>query len=191
MWDLPGPGIVPVSLSLQGRFLTTGPLRKSPKLCLSWSYWQHHCSVSVGWSEILREREKEEFLLHADIWFRGINLRSQMKEEGITFQYSRQCHTEKGIDMWRSSSEGRGQRMRTVEEQILTLSLGVPSPRSFSHRWLQGLRSRTPRDHDLSIFQPMLLQDAWEATEEMESQPVYLKAFSSLMEPALNQRGQW
>ena len=57
-----------------------------------------------------------------------------MKEEGITFQYCRQCHTEKGVDMSRSSSEGRGQRMRTVEEQILTLSLGVPSPRSFSHR---------------------------------------------------------
>ena len=28
MWDLPRPGIKPVSLALQGRFLTTGPLGK-------------------------------------------------------------------------------------------------------------------------------------------------------------------
>ena len=28
MWDLPGPGIEPVSLALQGRFLTTGPPQK-------------------------------------------------------------------------------------------------------------------------------------------------------------------
>ena len=27
-WDLPGPGIKPVSLALQGRFLTTGLLGK-------------------------------------------------------------------------------------------------------------------------------------------------------------------
>ena len=28
MWNLPGPGIKPVSLVLQGRFVTTGPLGK-------------------------------------------------------------------------------------------------------------------------------------------------------------------
>ena len=32
MWDLPGPGIEPVSFALQGRFLTTGPPGKPPKL---------------------------------------------------------------------------------------------------------------------------------------------------------------
>ena len=30
MWDLPGPGIEPVSPALAGRFLTTGPPGKSP-----------------------------------------------------------------------------------------------------------------------------------------------------------------
>ena len=29
MWDLPGPGLKPVSLALAGRFLTTGPPEKS------------------------------------------------------------------------------------------------------------------------------------------------------------------
>ena len=28
MWNLPGPGIKPVSLVLQGRFVTTGPIGK-------------------------------------------------------------------------------------------------------------------------------------------------------------------
>ena len=30
MWNLPGPGIEPVSPALAGRFLTTGPLGTSP-----------------------------------------------------------------------------------------------------------------------------------------------------------------
>ena len=30
MWDPPGPGIKPVSLVLQGKFLTTGPPGKPP-----------------------------------------------------------------------------------------------------------------------------------------------------------------
>ena len=29
MWDLPGPGMEPVSPALQGRFLTTGPQREA------------------------------------------------------------------------------------------------------------------------------------------------------------------
>ena len=31
MWDLPGPGIKPVSLALQGRLVTTGPPGKPPR----------------------------------------------------------------------------------------------------------------------------------------------------------------
>ena len=34
MWDLPGPGIKPVSPALAGRFLTTGPPGKSPESTL-------------------------------------------------------------------------------------------------------------------------------------------------------------
>ena len=34
LWNLPGPGIEPVSPALAGRFLTTGWLRKSYKLIL-------------------------------------------------------------------------------------------------------------------------------------------------------------
>ena len=35
MWDLPGPGIEPVSPALAGGFLTTAPPRKSPKVVAS------------------------------------------------------------------------------------------------------------------------------------------------------------
>ena len=40
MWDLPGPGIEPVSPALAGRFLTTAPTGKPP-LCpfLNWIIW--------------------------------------------------------------------------------------------------------------------------------------------------------
>ena len=31
MWDLPGPGLEPMSLALTGGFLTTAPPGKSPK----------------------------------------------------------------------------------------------------------------------------------------------------------------
>ena len=34
MWDLPGPGIEPVSRALAGGFLTTGPPGKSAELTL-------------------------------------------------------------------------------------------------------------------------------------------------------------
>ena len=33
MWDLPGPGIKPVSPALAGGFLTTAPLREVPTIC--------------------------------------------------------------------------------------------------------------------------------------------------------------
>ena len=32
MWDVPGPGLEPVPPALAGRFLTTGPPERSPKL---------------------------------------------------------------------------------------------------------------------------------------------------------------
>ena len=35
MWDLPGPGLEPVSPALAGRFLTTAPPGKSPHLFLN------------------------------------------------------------------------------------------------------------------------------------------------------------
>ena len=34
MWDVPGPGIEPVSPALAGGFLTTGPPGKSPNLLI-------------------------------------------------------------------------------------------------------------------------------------------------------------
>ena len=34
MWDLPGPGLEPVSPALTGGFLTTAPPGKSRKLCI-------------------------------------------------------------------------------------------------------------------------------------------------------------
>ena len=35
MWDLPGPGLEPVSPALAGRFLTTAPPGKSPKFLIN------------------------------------------------------------------------------------------------------------------------------------------------------------
>ena len=62
MWDLPGPGIKPVSPALAGRFLTTGPPGKSPEstlfmihvFYLSWQglgkvYWVNGCTKSTTW----------------------------------------------------------------------------------------------------------------------------------------------
>ena len=37
MWDLPGPGIEPVSPALAGRFLTTAPPGKSQELLMWFS----------------------------------------------------------------------------------------------------------------------------------------------------------
>ena len=39
MWDLPGPGTKPMSPSLAGRFLTTGPQGKSLNPCFNWLIW--------------------------------------------------------------------------------------------------------------------------------------------------------
>ena len=38
MWDLPGPGIEPVSPALAGRFLTTAPPGKSPNFFINWLF---------------------------------------------------------------------------------------------------------------------------------------------------------
>ena len=42
MWDLPGPGLQPVSPALAGGFLTTAPPGKSPVFCFDSTYkWDH------------------------------------------------------------------------------------------------------------------------------------------------------
>ena len=38
MWDLPGPGLKPVSPALAGEFLTTAPPGKSPYACFLRTY---------------------------------------------------------------------------------------------------------------------------------------------------------
>ena len=38
MWELPGPGLEPVSPALAGEFLTTAPLRKPMLYVFVWSY---------------------------------------------------------------------------------------------------------------------------------------------------------
>ena len=58
-----------------------------------------------------------------------------MRDKGTTFQYSRQCHMEKGVDMCGGLQRvEKGRRMRAIKEQILAFSMDVPSPSSFSHR---------------------------------------------------------
>ena len=51
MWDLPGPGLEPVSPALAGRFLTTVPPRKSLKsslaTCLLWPWTSSSASLGI------------------------------------------------------------------------------------------------------------------------------------------------
>ena len=92
MWDLPRPGLEPMSPALAGRFLTTAPLGKSLAwvlralvyeysnwFCreLTWnpvyslwfvSLWQHLLIPSVGW---LADGEDEGSQLHRVIHARG------------------------------------------------------------------------------------------------------------------------
>ena len=60
MWDLPGPGIKPVTPSLAGGFLTTAPPGKSPHLVLHKSnvvlYLLSLCSFK-DLDYILKEKE--------------------------------------------------------------------------------------------------------------------------------------
>ena len=76
MWDLPGPGIKPVSSALVGRFLTTGPPGKSPEstlvmihmFYLSWQglgkvYWVNGCTKSTTW---LNSQKNTKF--RATVW---------------------------------------------------------------------------------------------------------------------------
>ena len=54
MWDLPGPGIEPVLLVLQGGFLTTGPPVKPPEFCFVLNYFflpnEHRGCVKADYS---------------------------------------------------------------------------------------------------------------------------------------------
>ena len=61
MWDLPGPGIEPVSPALTGGFLTTAPQGKSPRVCFritEFRGWEgpYGCSLSPAslfrWSKL-------------------------------------------------------------------------------------------------------------------------------------------
>ena len=45
MWDLPGPGLKPMSPALAGRFLTTAPPGKSPNIIFFSLLGFHHVSV--------------------------------------------------------------------------------------------------------------------------------------------------
>ena len=45
MWDLPRPGLEPVSPALAGRFSTTAPPGKPPVLIFPKALSAHHCSV--------------------------------------------------------------------------------------------------------------------------------------------------
>ena len=59
MWDLPGPGLKPMSPALAGRFLTTAPPGKSQELPFwYWRHWRHYCDRLKGvqslWSRNLQ-----------------------------------------------------------------------------------------------------------------------------------------
>ena len=47
MWDLPGPGIEPVSPALAGGFLTTAPPGKSPLVDFYFSQWLYSMTVII------------------------------------------------------------------------------------------------------------------------------------------------
>ena len=63
MWDLPGPGIEPMSPALAGRFLTTAPPGKSYKILLFNLFYNHKndwATFSSTFPQILRYVEQEK-----------------------------------------------------------------------------------------------------------------------------------
>ena len=95
MWDLPGPGIKPVSHALAGRFLTTGPPRKSYtwdfyitwyKACIAAFLFAMKFSVFIQKSSCKRPRtscltscltlQSSVFLLWTPVAYRTLSLTS-------------------------------------------------------------------------------------------------------------------
>ena len=56
MWDLPGPGLKPVSSALAGRFLTTAPPGKSLNMFLSPVSWWSIVEPVQEMSEVRRDK---------------------------------------------------------------------------------------------------------------------------------------
>ena len=72
MWDLPGPGIEPLSPALAGGFLTTGPPGKSPGvfiifIVVSSTSKGDHCRWGLGGADTGRVESADGFLEEA-LW---------------------------------------------------------------------------------------------------------------------------
>ena len=117
MWNLPGPGIEPMSLALAGGFLTTGPPGKSEKLRFELDEGKHHplrlkgkgeVDTSVDENKKLREVISDNLCLLTGVQ----SLSAESEEEGL--------HQEL-IKHWRArlalGRDGRG----TGQIQVKTL----------------------------------------------------------------------
>ena len=80
MWDLPGPGIEPVSPELAGGFLTTRPPGKpSPSLWYVWRFIKEWVQKPIFFTRLCLESPFICFSLHLyfEIHFRGISINSK------------------------------------------------------------------------------------------------------------------
>ena len=80
MWDLPGPGIEPVSPELAGGFLTTRPPGKpSPSLWYVWRFIKEWVQKPIFFKSLCLESPFICFSLHLyfEIHFRGISINSK------------------------------------------------------------------------------------------------------------------
>ena len=85
MWDIPRPGVKPMSPALADGFFTTSPPGKSGALCFE--RWLMECHVSVnttGWSGTKwKKAVLQEVMCHPGrrIWWLGTERHSRKVEE--------------------------------------------------------------------------------------------------------------
>ena len=123
MWNLPGPGLEPVSPALAGGFLTTGPPEKSEKLRFELDEGKHHplrlkgkdeVDTSVGKNRKLREVISDNLCLLTGVR----SLSAEGDEEGL--------HQEL-IKQWRAGLALEGDGRGTGQRQVKTLRGGAES----------------------------------------------------------------
>ena len=71
MWDLPGPGLEPVSPALAGGFFTTAPPGKSPNLCF---YAHHYLSwrrpvTGIWWAFLCIYKYIHKIFFLSHVWY--------------------------------------------------------------------------------------------------------------------------
>ena len=117
MWDLPGPGLEPVSLALAGRFPTTAPPGK-PLL--------NSCTVKSAAKAIATQQKSLDSLAEV-VFDNRITLGYLLTEQGdVCAMANTTCYT------WIDTSEEAETQLHKISEQASCLKRVTPSMGSFS-----------------------------------------------------------